>query len=166
MEHPARQVQQIYGCKTHPAERRLFCLFTNPTKCSTIPASPESRNLMALVLCTGVDKALLQSRQLILERAGHTVVSATDEQTLITVCQKHSFDVAVIGQAVSPNVKQRIASLVRQHCPETKILELYPLYAGKVLPDADSWLSVPVDVPKDLADRVNELLQGESAPND
>ena len=42
---------------------------------------------MALVLCTGVDKALLQSRQLILERAGHTVLSATDEKALITICQ-------------------------------------------------------------------------------
>jgi hypothetical protein len=143
-------------------------LFYLQTQLSVLRFLPRLKagNLMALVLCTGVDKALLQSRQLILERAGHTVVPAMDEQTLITVCQKHSFDVAVIGQAVSPNVKQRIASLVRQHCPETKILELYPLYAGKVLPDADSWLSVPVDVPKDLADRVNELLQGESAPND
>jgi CheY-like chemotaxis protein len=112
---------------------------------------------MALVLCTGVDKALLQSRQLILERAGHTVVSVTDEQTLTAVCQKHSFDVAVIGQAVSSNMKHRIASLVRQHCPDAKILELHPLYSEKVLAYADSWLSVPVDVPNDLADRVNEL---------
>ena len=120
---------------------------------------------MALVLCTGVDKALLQSRQLILERAGHTVLSATDEKALITICQKHSFDVAVIGQSVSPNMKQHIASLIKQHCPEAKILELYPLYAGKALPDADSWLSVPVDVPKDLADLVNELAQGKSGPN-
>jgi len=120
---------------------------------------------MALVLCTGIDKALLQSRRLILERAGHTVVSAMDDQTLTTVCQKNSFDVAVIGQTVSPNMKQRIASLVRQHCPDAKILELYPLYSEKVLTDADSWLSVPVDVPKDLADRVNELAQGKSGTN-
>lgn len=115
---------------------------------------------MALVLCTGVDKALLQSRQLILEHAGHTVVSITDEQTLTTVCKKNSFDVAVIGQTVSPKAKQRIASLVRQHCSGAKILELYPPFEGKALTDADSWLSVPVDVPKELADRVNELAQG------
>ena len=112
---------------------------------------------MALVLCTGVDKALLQSRRLILEHAGHTVVSVTDEQTLTSVCQKHSFDVAVIGQTVSSHMKRRIASLVKQHCPEAKILELHPQYAERVLTDADSWLPVPVDVPKDLADRVSEL---------
>jgi CheY-like chemotaxis protein len=114
---------------------------------------------MALVLCTGVDKALLKSRRLILEHAGHTVVSATDEQTLTTACQKHSFDVAVIGQTVSPNMKHRFASLAKQHCPNVKLLELYPLYTEKVLTNADAWLSVPVDVPKELADRVNELAQ-------
>jgi hypothetical protein len=118
---------------------------------------------MALVLCTGVDTALLQSRRLILEHAGHTVISVTDEQTLTAVCQKHSFNVAVIGQAVSPNMKHNIASLVRQHCPDAKVLELYPLYAGKVLPDADAWLEVPTDVPRDLADRVNELAQGKGS---
>jgi len=117
---------------------------------------------MALVLCTGVDKALLQSRRLILERAGHTVVSAMDDQTLTTACQKNSFDVAVIGQTVSSNMKQRIASLVRQHCPGAKILELYQQYSGRELTNADSWLSVPVDVPADLADRVNELAQSKS----
>jgi len=115
---------------------------------------------MALVLCTGVDKALLQSRRLILERAGHRIVSITDEKALTSICQKHSFDVAVIGQAVSPNMKRRIASLLRQHCPGAKILELYQPNAGKVLTDADSWLSFPSDVPKDLADRVDELAPG------
>ena len=103
---------------------------------------------MALVLCTGNDKALLDSRRLVLEHAGHTVVSAMDEQTLINACQKHSFDVAVIGQAVSANTKHRIASLVKQHCPDAKILELSAV-CGKLLEDADSWLGVPVDGPKD-----------------
>jgi hypothetical protein len=118
---------------------------------------------MALVLCTGVDKALLQYRRLILEHAGHTVISVTDEQTLPAVCQKHSFNIAVIGQTVSANMKHRIASLIRQHCPHAKILELYPVYTGKVLNDADAWLEVPIDMPKDLADRVNELAQGKGS---
>ena len=114
---------------------------------------------MALVLCTGIDEAQLQARRLILERAGHRAVSVTDAKTLITVCEKYSFDVAVIGQAVSPNMKRRIASLVRQHCPDAKILELCQPNAPKVLTDADSWLNLPVDDPKELADRVNELAQ-------
>jgi CheY-like chemotaxis protein len=114
---------------------------------------------MALVLCTGVDKALLESRRLILESAGHNVVPVTDEATMIAACKQQSFDVVVIGQTVSPNVKRRVSTLIRQHCPDAKILELYPLYAGKVLEDADSWLEVPADVPKELADRVDELAR-------
>jgi hypothetical protein len=82
-----------------------------------------------------------------------------DENKLTAVCQKHSFNVAVIGQAVSPNMKLRIALLVRQHCPGAKILELYPLYAEKVVNDADSWMAVPIEVPQELADRVNELAK-------
>jgi hypothetical protein len=127
------------------------------------PPSRKQAILMALVLCTGVDKALLQTRRLILEHAGHTVVTAMDENNLTAVCQKHSFDVAVIGQSASPNMKLHIASLVRQHCPGSKILELYPLYAGRVLKDADSWLAVPIDVPQELADRVNELAKPDNA---
>ncbi len=92
---------------------------------------------MALVLCTGVDKTLLQIRRFILEREGHAVVTVMDENNLTAICQRHSFDVVVTGQAVSPNMKLRIALLVRQHCPGAKILEPYPLYAGKVVNDAD-----------------------------
>jgi len=96
---------------------------------------------------------------LILEREGHTVVSVSDEKKLAAVCETHSFNIAVIGQTVNPNMKLRIASLVRQHCPDAKILELYPLYAEKVVKDADSWLAVPIDVPQELAARVNELTK-------
>ena len=118
---------------------------------------------MALVLCTGVDKALLETRRLILERAGHAVVSVRDETSLLQACQKHSFDVAVFGQTVSPNMKRHVVSLIKQHCPGVKILELYPQFSNRVLPDADAALAVPVDVPKDLADRVNELAKQKKA---
>ena len=120
-------------------------------------SSLEQRNPIALVLCTGVDKLLLETRKLILERAGHTVVSVTDEVSLLNACQKHSFDVAVIGQTVSTNMKHHIASIIKQHCAGAKLLELYPQFSKQVLPGADAALPVPVDVPRDLADRVNEL---------
>jgi CheY-like chemotaxis protein len=114
---------------------------------------------MALVLCTGVDEALLQTRRLILEGAGHRVVTVTDEPALITACTVHSFDVAVIGQSVTENSKRRIASLVRQHCPAAKLLELYQPHLGRTLSNADSWMETPADVPRELADRVDELAK-------
>lgn len=112
---------------------------------------------MALVLCTGVDKTLLQTRKYILERAGHRVVTAADELALLTACKEHSFDVAVIGQAAGTSVKRRILEFVRKHCPDVKILELYQPYVGRVLENADSYLETPLDVPTELADRVSDL---------
>lgn len=112
---------------------------------------------MALVLCTGADATLLETRRLILRQAGHTVVPATNSEQVILACKQHAFDVAVIGQSVSPESKKLIAFLVRMHCHSAKLLELYAANQGRTLADADSWLEVPADVPQDLAERVTEL---------
>lgn len=112
---------------------------------------------MAMVLCTGVDSMLLETRKMILERAGHTVISADEQAMVIALCKQRSFDVAVIGQSVSPGSKRSIASMIRLHCPKAKILELYPPHQGKALEDADSWLEVPADLPGELAERVSVL---------
>ena len=114
---------------------------------------------MALVLCTGVNQTLLETRRLILERAGHTVVSVVDEKKLAAACQENAFDVAVIGQGVSHDIKRRISLLVRQYCGSAKVLELYAPYAGRALDNADSWLEVPVHAPAELVERVNELAE-------
>lgn len=111
---------------------------------------------MARVLCTGVDPVLMKTRQLILESVGHTVVPASDEREIKAVCSKQKFDVAVIGQNISPKVKTRVLDLVREHCPETRILELTLPYASKALADADAWLEMPFD-PEELAEAVNSL---------
>jgi CheY-like chemotaxis protein len=112
----------------------------------------------ALVLCTGKDLSLLRTRKLILEKAGHTVVPATDHRDIVAACKKHKFDVAVVGQSISPESKKTVGSLIRQFCPSAKILELYQANSGPTIKDADSWLEVPTDVPQDLAKRVSELI--------
>lgn len=112
---------------------------------------------MALVLCTGADSVLLETRRLILRQAGHTVIPATSKEAVILACKDHAFDVAVIGQSVSPESKRLIASLVRENCPSAKILELHQAHHGRTLADADSWLEVPADVPHELAERVTEM---------
>ena len=93
---------------------------------------------MALVLCTGVDHAVVTTRKLILQNAGHKVITAMDESSVKTVCQQHSFDVAVIGQTASAKTKRQVMALIRQHCPSAKILELYRFSTGRILVDADS----------------------------
>jgi hypothetical protein len=112
---------------------------------------------MALVLCTGVDPSVVHTRQLILERAGHVVVPALDEASLIAACRKNKFQVAVVGQTSSAKIKRRIVNLIRERCREAKVLELYTLSTGKVLDDADAWLEVLADVPQELITRVEEL---------
>lgn len=114
---------------------------------------------MALVLCTGADPALMKTRQLLLEGAGHRVVTAADQPALIAACQQHAFDVAVIGQTASSTVKRRVLLLIREHCPSTRILELYQFSIGRILEDADAWLEVPTHVPKELAQQVRALAQ-------
>ena len=117
---------------------------------------------MAQVLCTGVDRVLMETRKLVLQHAGHNVVGVMDARDLVAICQRHQFDIAVIGQAMSSKSKKAIAALIREHCPSVRILELYPEYQAKTLDDADSWLEVPADKPEALAKRVNELAAQKS----
>lgn len=113
---------------------------------------------MARVLCTGVDELLVETRKMILERAGHSVISATNEKSLIEACETYPFDVAVIGQAISRQEKLRVYQLVRQHCDGVRVLELYRAHLSKVLTEADAWLAVPAEIPSDLAESVNALI--------
>jgi len=102
---------------------------------------------------------LIQTRRLILEGAGHRVIAATSEAEVAVACQQHRFDVAVIGQTISNQQKTALFSLVQKHCPSAKILELYLPSQGRALERANEWLLVPVDVPSQLAERVNELAK-------
>jgi hypothetical protein len=117
---------------------------------------------MALVLCTGDDRTLINARRFILESAGHKVVIGMGEPAVTAACKEHKFDVAVIGQS---GEKKQIMAIVRQHCPFTKVLELYPPYEGRVLHDADLWLEVPVNIPAKLAETVNALAVKSRKPS-
>lgn len=112
---------------------------------------------MAVVLCTGVDELLVQTRIFILQNAGHKVVGALTEHQATAACAGNQFEIAVIGQAMSSDQKRRMVRLIRQYCPAAKLLELYTASTGRVLGDADDWLLVPADAPGDLAQRVSAL---------
>lgn len=112
---------------------------------------------MAMVLCIGWDQSLLDTRTLILKSAGHEVHQARTQKEVASLCEARQFDVAVIGQPVSPRMKQIAVSLIREQCPDVKVLELYHPHEGKALSDADAWLPVSAEVPGELAERVNEL---------
>jgi ActR/RegA family two-component response regulator len=118
---------------------------------------------MALILCTGADRRLLTTRQLILERSGHRVMTAVNEQELIEHCHDYTFDLAVIGQSLGPKMKLHAMDLLREHCPSVKILELYSPYAERALKDADAWMEMPTNGPQDFERVVRALTAPRAA---
>ena len=112
---------------------------------------------MAVVLCTGNNPVLMQTRRLILEAAGHSVITATRPSDVVAACKEHVLDVAIVGQSYSANERKSMASMIRQHAPSAKILELYQANQNRAIEDADSWLEVPAEVPQELAQRVEQL---------
>jgi len=114
---------------------------------------------MALVLCTGSEPVVMKTRQLLLEKAGHTVVLASSDRDLERACKSHQFDVVVIDQNVSPAVKKRFFLLLREHCSPAKILELHRPFNDKAIENADAWLVMPSETPEQLTDLVTELAQ-------
>lgn len=46
---------------------------------------------------------------------------------------------------------------MQEHCPAARVLELYLLYGGKALENADAWLEMPTGTPEELLDAVNSL---------
>jgi len=103
---------------------------------------------MGLILCTGADRRLLTTRQLILERLGHRVITAVDERELIQHCHDYTFDLAVIGQNLGDKMKLHAMDLLREHCPSVKILELYSEHRERALKDADAWMEMPTNGPQ------------------
>ncbi len=112
---------------------------------------------MANVLCVGTDDVLMHTRKMILERAGHSVVTVRGTHDLVSACENNPVQVAVLGQNMERGQKLLAFSLIRNHCPSAKVLSLYRIDTGRALPDADDWLQVPADVPSDLAERVSKL---------
>jgi hypothetical protein len=114
---------------------------------------------MSLVLNTGVYPPLMETRRLVLEHAGHVVITRTQDGEIVKACRNYEFDVVVIGQSAAAPVKRRIFRLVRKHCKSAKVLELTSPDSGKALEDADSWLEIHPMQPAALLERV-ALLAG------
>src|SRR5262249_20256789 len=112
---------------------------------------------MATVLCTGIQGALLNTRKLVLEHAGHHVFVAMNAQEIIAAGQKLKFDVAIIGQSTDARTKRQWAALIRQHCPGARILEIYIPHLGASILSADAWLESPA-IPAKLKERIAELI--------
>jgi DNA-binding response OmpR family regulator len=114
---------------------------------------------MSLVLCTDVDPALLETRRLLLEQAGHIVITKAQEGEIVKACLNYQFDVVVIGYSAPAPIKRSIFRLVRRYCKSAKILELTNADSARVLEDADSWLEIDALQPETLPEQIALLMR-------
>jgi len=112
---------------------------------------------VACVLCVGTDELLMDTRRLLLQRAGHTVVIAADLRIIEAACHERRFDVVVLGDALVPPEKRRVADLVHEVCAGARILELHKVNQRPAVSDADDWMESPAEVPASFAERVSSL---------
>ena len=110
------------------------------------------------VLSIGVGDFTMKTRTLILEKAGFKVLEVSDLRRVESACAETSFSVAVLGQAINPNEKRRIADVVLKYCSEAKILDLHTGLMPE-LPEADAHMQLNTVQPLGLVERVAELAQ-------
>jgi CheY-like chemotaxis protein len=77
------------------------------------------------ILLVSTDEALRTTRQKILELVGYDVTAVAEWHALESACLSHSFDLIILGQSLLPSFKRDAAAFVREHCPDTAILEIY-----------------------------------------
>lgn len=119
---------------------------------------------MARILCTSTDKKLLKTRRLVLEHDGHSVALATSEEGARQLCERCTFDLAIIGHTHTLAEKRAIHGAVRQHCPGARVLEIYIRSTGKVFPDANDWLDIAAETMPELRLRVAALTAAPVEP--
>jgi DNA-binding NtrC family response regulator len=110
------------------------------------------------VLCVGLDGAAMQTRRLVLERAGLNVSQARDIRQVQAACESTSFAVVILGHSLNPNEKKRVSDVVLTYCKTAKLLELHTAIAPD-LPSADGHLQANPTEPEALVGAVSRLLR-------
>jgi|SRR6185437_6624516 DNA-binding response OmpR family regulator len=113
---------------------------------------------MAEILNVGFDSALLTTRRIMLEGAGHRVEQARDLLQVIAACERTSFNVVILGNSLIPNEKLRVADVVRRQCDGVRLLELHNGVRPD-LRDADAHLQALEAGPEELLQVVESLLK-------
>ena len=112
---------------------------------------------MANILCIGIGNAAMQTRKMILERAGHTVTQARELREVMAACRVDSFSVAILGPALPRNEKLRVRDLLYIECRDAKVLELHIGVAPEIS-SADAHLQVTASEPEGLVECVESLI--------
>src|SRR6185437_2856615 len=114
---------------------------------------------MTRILSVSYDKALLSSRQLLLESSGYEVISAADLGQALQHCDSSShFDLFVLGHSIPKLEKEVLISAFRARCSA-------PVIALKRMGEEPTTAAdFQIDPePSQLLDVVSRLLSGNAA---
>jgi len=76
------------------------------------------------ILSIATHDLLRASRQMVLERGGYAVVSASTLEQVEAACQGGRFDLVLLGWTVRPAAKLSAAAIVRRFWPQALVLDL------------------------------------------
>ena len=80
---------------------------------------------MANILSVSYDKALLTTRQQILEKRGHSVTSARSLQDALQLCDSDTgFDLFIVGHSIPLIEKEALIERFRANRPSTPVVAL------------------------------------------
>ncbi len=113
---------------------------------------------MARILSVSRDPALVRTRQMMLEREGHEVVSSLSFKESVEHCRRGGFDLFILGHSLLDSDKRKLVNTFRQHCPAPIISLSRTLYDRRVdgadfhiLPEPEQLLTVAADALKGKA---------------
>ena len=107
------------------------------------------------VLCVSYDVALLTTRRLLLERAGHEVKPASSFREASAQCKKGNLNLLILGHSIPLGDKTALVRIFRAYCP-APILSLQ-IPGEEKTPDADYYAFSPA--PEDWLQLVAAILE-------
>lgn len=107
------------------------------------------------ILCIAEDPAVRQTKQLLLEQIGFSVVAVGTLREVEYVTHRSRFDLVIVGRSFNEALKRSIADTVRRNIPDTPILELCTV--SPVISGAEHVLCSPT--PEEMADEVRNILR-------
>jgi DNA-binding response OmpR family regulator len=110
-----------------------------------------------VILNISSDPSLLETRSAILEHAGFAVISASDYRQVLLACETQKLDLAIIGHSLDSKERKRVATTIREKCPEVHIVALYRL--GKSEVDGIGDYALPADDPALLLTMITRIIR-------
>ena len=117
---------------------------------------------MSLILAVDDERSGLYFRKLILEHAGHSVLSATNVEEAMQLFRSHAVDLVITDHLLGRKTGAEMAKEMKRLKPDVPIVLLSGTTSDPELDGADAFLS-KTEGPEDLLAIVNDLLHSNSS---